>query len=457
MVYAVLRLIAGVALRWHYRDIQIEGVERVPRTRPLLLLPNHPNALVDALLVGWVVPRRVLITAKATLFANPVAGALLRSLGVVPLRRASDEAKRAEGKPLDPARNIETFRAVHDALARGGAVLIFPEGKTPDEPTLAPLKTGAARMALYARDSGSVPGLAIVPIGLVFERKEQPRSRVLVDIGEPILVDDWHAPQDGTASEALTREIETRIRARTLNYATNDEAARAVQLATAIASVFDSSPAVSDDRRFGVETSIARRIDQISATLPGASEEMRAAANALVARIDAVRAHASQNGVRLEDVSIDVDLPAGARFTVREALYLLLGGPLALWGRINHWLPFRVARLIALRNVESSADPAMRTIIVGTALVLLVYVAQTVIVSAIWGPVIGAVYLVSLPLAADVNLRFSERLFRATKRARTYLRFRRDPSLRDRLRAELASLRRDVLAFNELLDTPPRP
>src|SRR5512132_141687 len=102
-MYALLRAIAGVALRWYYRDIEIEGLSRVPRQQPLLLVVNHPNALVDALLVGWVIPRRVLITAKATLFRNPVAGALLRWLGVVPLRRASDEAPAAS-RP-DPARN----------------------------------------------------------------------------------------------------------------------------------------------------------------------------------------------------------------------------------------------------------------------------------------------------------------------------------------------------------------
>ena len=64
-VYALLRAIAGVALRWYYRDIQVERLERIPRQRPLLLVVNHPNALVDALLVVWIVPRRVLITAKA--------------------------------------------------------------------------------------------------------------------------------------------------------------------------------------------------------------------------------------------------------------------------------------------------------------------------------------------------------------------------------------------------------
>src|SRR3954470_19026984 len=130
-MYALLRAIAGVALRWYYRDIHVEGVDRIPRRRPLLLVVNHPNALVDALLVGWVMPRRVMITAKSTLFSNPIAGALLRFLGVLPLRRAKDEVP---GERVDPTRNRGTFETVHRALRGRGTVLIFPEGKTHDEP-----------------------------------------------------------------------------------------------------------------------------------------------------------------------------------------------------------------------------------------------------------------------------------------------------------------------------------
>ncbi len=189
MIYALLRAVAGVALRWFYRGIQVEGADKIPRRRPLLLVVNHPNALVDALLVGWIVPRRVLVTAKATLFSNPISALLLRRIGVVPLLRVAD--LKARGGSLDPTRNRETFRAVVDALSRRGVVLIFPEGKSHDEPSMAPLKTGAARMALDALSAGAAPDLAIVPIGLVFERKDAPRSRVLVQVGEPILVDAW--------------------------------------------------------------------------------------------------------------------------------------------------------------------------------------------------------------------------------------------------------------------------
>src|SRR5438105_1222224 len=127
-MYALLRAIAGVALRWFYRDITIVGLDHVPRHAPALIVVNHPNALIDALIVGWVLPRRVRILAKATLFRNPIGGALLAWLGVLPLRRRSDEAQAVD----DPNRNQPTFDAVIEALRRRNAALIFPEGISHD-------------------------------------------------------------------------------------------------------------------------------------------------------------------------------------------------------------------------------------------------------------------------------------------------------------------------------------
>jgi glycerol-3-phosphate O-acyltransferase/dihydroxyacetone phosphate acyltransferase len=448
-VYALLRAIAGIALRWYYRDIHVEGLERVPRDGPALLVVNHPNALVDALVVGWVLPRRVLITAKSTIFANPIAGALLRFIGVVPLRRTKDEAPSAG--PLNPTRNRETFEAVHRALARGGMVLIFPEGKTHDEPSLAPLKTGAARMALHARQSGDVRGLSVVPIGLTFERKDVPRSRVLVQIGEPIGMESWISPPIAPA-DALTAEIDTRLRAVTLNYSTVDDAARAVQLASVVAALFDDvSPLGQSSRPLGQEAAIARRLDHLAARLPLADANLRAQADVLIQRLEELQRQVAQYGIMIEDVGLELDLRRALRFVLRESWILVVGGPIALWGRLNHWLPFRLARMVAMRSVESAADPAMRELVAGTVFVLLTYLAQTTLVTAVWGPLIGLAYLASLPLAAEINFRLSDRVRRAVCRARAFLRFRRDRSLHKRLRQELASLRADVLAFDRSL------
>jgi 1-acyl-sn-glycerol-3-phosphate acyltransferase len=449
LLYALMRAIAGTALRWFYRDIQVEGRERIPRDRPLLLVVNHPNALVDALLVVSIVPRRVLLTAKSTIFVNPLASLLLRWLGVLPLFRSSDLAR--DGARLDPARNRDTFRAVVAALRRGGAVMIFPEGKSHDEPSLAPLKSGAARMALEARGAEGAPTLAIVPIGLTFERKDAPRTRVFVQIGEALAMETWQAPEKG-AAEALTTEIDTRLRAVTLNYATTDDSARAMRIASLVAAVFEDLPEVGVvDRHLGDETAIARRINDLAARIARAGANARARAEQLVQRLEALQRSAAEHGVLLEDVRISLETRRAARFVLREGWLLLLAGPFALWGWLNHWLPFRAARLIGMRSVESAVDPAMRTLVAGASLVLIAYLLQTLAVGLIWGAVPALLYLISLPLTADVNLYLRDRLRRARRRAGAFLRFQRNPELRMRLANELSALRDDIAEFDRTL------
>src|SRR5712672_695552 len=105
MIYSALRWVNGIALHWFYSDIPVTGRNNIPVDAPLLIAVNHQNALVDSLIVGWVVPRRLAMTAKATLTKNPLIALVFRILGVVPLRRASDEARKSNGAPLDPSRN----------------------------------------------------------------------------------------------------------------------------------------------------------------------------------------------------------------------------------------------------------------------------------------------------------------------------------------------------------------
>ena len=447
-MYALLRALAGVALRWFYRSIQVEGGERIPRRGPILLVVNHPNALVDAMLVGSVVPRRVLLTAKATLFRNALGAMLLRWVGVVPLRRASDEKHPRD--PLDPSRNEDTFLAVRNALRDGGAVLIFPEGKSHDEPMMAPLKTGAARMALDAWGSGAAPTLAIVPVGLTFERKDTPRTRVLVQVGEPLVMERWCSVEHQRPVDELTHEIDAQLRAVTLNYASADEAARTIRLASTIAALMEQPlPLGEVDRGLGVDTTIARRIEEFSARLGTADPDLRARVDFLVERLEALHRMAAAHGILLEDVGIDLRFRAGLRFTLREGWLLLVAGPVALWGRLNHLIPFRAAEWIAMRSIDSAADPAMRTLVAGAALVIVAYLAQTVVVGLLTTPLTAMLYLASLPLAAEVNFALSDRLRRAARRTRAFFLLSANRDLREQLTTEFAQLRAEVLSLDD--------
>jgi len=72
-------------------------------------------------------------------------------------------------------------------------------------------------------------------------------------------------------------------------------------------------------------------------------------------------------------------------------------------------------------------------------------------VKALAGWVPAALYVASLPLAAEVNFMLSHRRRRAVRRARTYLLFRRRPRLRARLQTELLRLRGEALEIEELV------
>jgi hypothetical protein len=94
----------------------------------------------------------------------------------------------------------------------------------------------------------------------------------------------------------------------------------------------------------------------------------------------------------------------------------------------------------------------MRTILAGLVLVILFYVIATAAVAHVIGGLAALAYLVSLPISADIDLRFTERMAHVRQRMRAYLRFRREPALRDRLCSEHAWLSGEIDELARLLE-----
>ena len=85
MIERALRGVSRAGLRAFFRARDVAGLENVPAVGPVLLVANHTNAFVDALVVAAAVPRRVTLTAKSTLFGKPILSSILRGLGAIPL------------------------------------------------------------------------------------------------------------------------------------------------------------------------------------------------------------------------------------------------------------------------------------------------------------------------------------------------------------------------------------
>ena len=451
MLYDVLKPVVRVALRWYYRRITTTGLERVPRAGPVVLAVNHPNALVDALVVGACLPRRVGFTAKATIFATPIVARFLTRAGVIPLRRAADEAKQENGAAHDPSRNAASFDAVARALARGAAIVIFPEGKSHDDPRLAPLRSGLARMTMHAAQQFGVPAIRIVPVGLLFEHKEQPRSRVLVQVGEPIDVDTLLAANVQVST--LTQLVSERLQAVTLNFDSPDDAERLQTVGSTMAALLEPIPALGDDETpLGSTLAVVRRLDRAYASLRERNDAvLDARAAAFEQQVRDFRAALDVRRLDVHDVAISAGTTPGLRFAVRELLIAAVLAPVGLWGRLTHFVPIRIARTLALRNVQSRDEPAMKTLVSGLVLVLGAYTVQTALVAWLAGPWWALAFLLTLVPSASSDLRYGDRTRRARTRMRAYFTFRRDPALQRTLLAEADALRRDAGALERAL------
>lgn len=465
MLYRALRSVARIALRWFYRDIEVVGAERVPTAGPVLLVGNHQNALVDALVIGTALPRLVRLTAKATLLDHPLSRAVVSALGVVPLRRARDErAASAGGAQPDAAvlapapdqrRNADAFRAIVDALGDGGAVLIFPEGISHSAPALAPLKTGAARIALQARRDHGLAELPIVPIGLTFERKWESRSRVVMHVGVPLSARDIDDTPEGVTR--LTARIDQALRTVTLNFDSEGDAARILGVSVLLSGVFDAvRPLGEPDPPLGGTVELAQRLQRHRHRISGAQGVMRDRAAAFVARLDALHERLRTHRIAPNEVGMSTSIVSGSWFVLREAAIVLLGGPLALWGYLHHWIPLRLTRLVTRRLSRLPDEPAMHALVAGLVFVLLFYGIVAILVTSWAGPLVALVYVLLLPIAGLWSVQYRDRLTRAHARARTFVTLRADRGLRDALLREASWLRGEARQLDSVLQEAER-
>lgn len=214
LVYRALVAFLRLVTRVFFRTIEVVGRDHVPRGGPVIFVGNHPNSLVDPVVISTTCGRRVRFAARDGLFSSPLLRPILWALGSVPIKRRQDHAPEAGA--VD---NESAFRALHAVLDEGGAFGIFPEGVSYTESELQPLKTGAARIALSAAARG-IP-VVIVPVGLSYRRKQRFRGRVLVQYGRPIVLDarwrERHATDARDAAHGLTDDIGLALRALTLN------------------------------------------------------------------------------------------------------------------------------------------------------------------------------------------------------------------------------------------------
>ena len=330
----VVRWLASAACWTFYRTDRIGAL---PARGAVLLLPNHPNALLDPALVWATAERDVRFLAKSTLF-HGLLGPVLAGAGAIPVYRKIDQG-------ADTSKNAEMFAAVSAALAAGDAICIFPEGISHSTGRLEPLRTGAARMTLAAERDGTP--VALVPVGLNFDRKTAFRSRVTVVFGHPFSgrdllpgKKDGDAAGEGAAVRALTDRIAEHMRRLLVEADPRADAAFVERVDRLYAAARDrpADPA----ERLARRRTIAERMERLRQADPDRYDQ-------ILLRLRRYDQRLQRFGLRDRHLDWQLSTRDVRTFAVREIAFGIILLPLGAFGLAVFFVPYQLTGFIARR------------------------------------------------------------------------------------------------------------
>jgi 1-acyl-sn-glycerol-3-phosphate acyltransferase len=177
--------------------LDVQGGEHIPTTGGAVLACTHVSYLdfVFCGLAGLPAKRKTRFMAKQQVFANRIAGPLMRGMHHIPVDRTAGQA---------------SYQAAVAALRAGEVVGVFPEATISQSFTVKQIKTGAVRMAEEA-------GVPIIPVTVWGSQRLWTKGRpknltqrhvpVLIRVGEPF----QPSPQDDV--DTRTADLRARMSA----------------------------------------------------------------------------------------------------------------------------------------------------------------------------------------------------------------------------------------------------
>jgi len=223
LLYRFVELLAKLSLPLFFSDIVVSGRTNIPPVGPVILIGNHPNMLLDGLVIGSTTGRPISVWAKSGLFKG-ISGKILRALGVIPVKRRMDisEAKEKTPKLGSYLDNSELQKETFKALKEGRMLALFPEGTSHSEAHILHLKDGISWMILefYGATNGEIE-VPILPCGITYLNKDKWRSQVFIQYAKPFtiskeLINKFKIDKKN-AVKNLTTELEEVLYSVTLN------------------------------------------------------------------------------------------------------------------------------------------------------------------------------------------------------------------------------------------------
>ena len=197
-LYSVLRLYLKFVHDFiFYKRVVYEGIENIPDNHPVLLAPNHQNALMDPLAILFSQKHQTVFLARSDIFAKKIIAKFLFLFKVMPVYRIRDGKEKLK-------LNEYIFDKTVEILNNKKTLALFPEAQHIDKRHLRELKKGIQRVAFKAEEDNNYSlDVKIVPVGIYYSNYWNYRTVLHVKFGEAISVSDFYENNKENPQKAM--------------------------------------------------------------------------------------------------------------------------------------------------------------------------------------------------------------------------------------------------------------
>ena len=199
LIYFFMRLHSLMVNFFFVKRMDVEGLENVSRTKPIIFAATHANSFYDAIVLHNVFLRYVHALARGDAFSKNAVAMILDLVHILPIWRIT------EGKQ-NMAKNNQTFDRCHELLRNNQQVLIYPEGVCKNQTTLLPLKRmGTSGMALRAWQEGI--DVEVVPVVTTYDSFKKFGKRMNLRFNTPLKKEDFDLSDPQEFAKAFTSKL----------------------------------------------------------------------------------------------------------------------------------------------------------------------------------------------------------------------------------------------------------
>lgn len=163
-----------------YNKVIITGLDKIPNNKPIIFAPNHQNALSDPMAILLNTKFQPVWLARADIFKNKTAAAILKFLKIMPVYRMRDGKENL-------SKNDVTFTDSVKVLENNFALGLFPEAAHSGKRQMLVHKKAVPRIVFMAEEkSNQKLDIQIIPTGIYYSHYWKFNRDLIVNFGNPI-------------------------------------------------------------------------------------------------------------------------------------------------------------------------------------------------------------------------------------------------------------------------------